>query len=156
MKSMSGQELQSFLYDQIPLARALGVSVKSANDEAAEVLSPLKPNLNHLGTAFGGSLGAVLILAGYTWLYQAMKSRGFNCHVLLRRSETDYRHPVDSDFSAKAIGPSPEDLKRFLQTYEKKGLARISLVAEIKNAGEPACLFKGEFVAQRADDSIFA
>ena len=99
----------------------------------------------------------MLILAGYTWLYQAMASRGLKCHVILRRSEVDYREPVDRDFAAIAKGPSQDDLERFLQTYRKKGLARISLEAEIfgEKNGAPtvACHLRGEFVAQAAEHS---
>lgn len=149
--------LESFLHEQIPLAKALGVSVIEAHDERAEVRCPLAPNLNHLGTAFGGSLGAVLILAGYTWLYQAMESRGFKCHVILRRSEVDYREPVDHDFSAVAKGPFEEELEKFLQMYKKKGRARLTLEAEIateKNGvSVVACRLQGEFVAQAAEHS---
>ncbi len=157
MNKTAPTELQAFLYNQIPLARALGIQVKVANDESAVVTAPLESNKNHLNTAFGGSLGAVLILSGYTWLYHLMISRGFDCHVLIRRSETDYRRPVDTDFTAIAFRPAPEELERFLKNYEKKGTARISIAAEIRSADpsadQAACLFKGEFVAQKATDT---
>lgn len=157
MNEVMTAKLETFLHEQIPLAKALGVSVVEANDLRAEVRCPLAPNINHLGTAFGGSLSAMLILAGYTWLYQAMESRGFKCHVILRRSEVDYREPVDHDFAAIARGPSEEDLEKFLQTYKKKGRARIALETEIfteKNGAKVvACHLQGEFVAQAADHS---
>lgn len=146
---MTPQELQNFLHLQIPMARALDVSVVEANDLKAVVRSPLEPNRNHLGTAFGGSLGALLILSGYTWLYHAMETRGHHVHVLLRKCETDYRAPVDTELIATAHKPA--DFQKFLKTFEAKGRARVTIHSEISDhTGDAVCFFEGIFVAQKA------
>lgn len=145
---MTPKQLQTFLYDQIPLARALGVSVVKADAISAVLKTPLEPNRNHLGTAFGGSLGAVLILSGYTWLYNALATRGHLCHVILQRHETDYLVPVDQTFETTARGPDEKEFERFLRTLERKGRARITLEAIVGSFDRPACEFTGDFVAE--------
>lgn len=69
---MTPTELTSFLHEQIPLARALSIEIIKADDHEALVMGPLAPNRNHMGTAFGGSLSAVLILSCYTWLFHRL------------------------------------------------------------------------------------
>lgn len=151
---MTIQQLETFLHAQIPLAKALGVEVLQADDQRAIVKAPLQPNRNHMGTAFGGSLAALLILSGYTWLYQLMATRRHRVHVILQKTETDYVLPVANDFSACATAPDNETVERFLKTFESKGRARISIHAEIENVeGKPACLLRGDFIAQRSDES---
>jgi len=147
-------ELQAFLHQQIPLSQALGAGVQKSDDESAEVSAPLAPNSNHLGTAFGGSLSALLILSGYTWLFHAMSARGHKCHVVLKRSEVDYVKPVTSAILATAKAPAQKDFEMFLKTYEKKGIARISILATISDSESSiAARFLGEFVATAATES---
>lgn len=147
-------ELQAFLHQQIPLSQALGVAVQRADDASAEVSAPLAPNSNHLGTAFGGSLSALLILSGYTWLFRAMSVRGHKCHVVLKRSEVDYVKPVTSSIIATATAPSEKEFDMFLKTFEKKGIGRVNISATISDSNSSiAARLLGEFVATPATES---
>jgi thioesterase domain-containing protein len=153
--SVSPSELEAFIHGQIPLAQALGARVVRADETAAAISTPLAPNRNHMGTAFGGSLSAALILAGYTWLYHAMAARGHSVHVILGRSEVDYLQPVAHDFIAVANAPAPELLAKFLKIFERRGVARLTLHAEIHtpsgDSEKVACRFTGEFIAERSE-----
>lgn len=145
---MTPSTLQSFILDQIPLVEALGVSIVRVDDELAELTAPLEPNRNHLGTAFGGSLGTILILAGYSWLYNAIEARGRKCHVVLKTSSVEYILPVNDTIKAIARAPALADFEKFLEAYEKKGTGRITIEASIESASGVACKFRGEFVAK--------
>ena len=89
---MTGPETEAFLHAKIPLARAMGVRVERCDSEALVLTAPLEPNHNHLGTAFGGSLAALATLAGYAFLWRELRDP--DAHIVIRRSELDYRHPV--------------------------------------------------------------
>lgn len=154
---MTLKELEAFLHAQIPLAQALGVTVVQADDSCAIVRAPLEPNRNHMGTAFGGSLAALLILSGYTWLYQLMAARRYHVHVILQKTETEYLYPVEDDIEARAEAPDDAAIERFLKTFEAKGRARISIRAEIKNGeGKTGCVLRGDFVASLSEESRFS
>lgn len=147
---MTPAALKKLLFEQIPLAEALQVEIARLDSEAAELTAPLEPNRNHLGTAFGGSLSAVLILAGYSWLYNAMSLRGFKCHVILKKSDIEYLKPVKSGFTAVAQSPNSRELEKFFDSFERKGTGRIVILAQIDCADGLACRLRGEFVARGA------
>jgi len=144
---MTTQEIEQFLKQQIPLAEAMGIHVRHVDGGSAEVDAPLAPNKNHLDTAFGGSLNAVLLLACYTWMFNLLKARGFSYHVVLKSSQAFYFKAVDSDFTAICRAPAQDVIDRFLKTLEKKQRAQIDLKASVESpAGEHCCL-EGIFVA---------
>jgi thioesterase domain-containing protein len=150
---MTNTELEKFIHEQIPISKAMGVKIIKADDESVEIFGPLEPNRNHLGTAFGGSLNALLVLAGYSWIFNSLENQGHHCHILLKSGHTEYIHPVEEGLTAICLKPSQEVLDEFIRIYERKGLARINLVSEVTSPQGPACIFKGEFVAQRAQQS---
>jgi thioesterase domain-containing protein len=148
---MKPSELEKFLYDQIPLASALEISVLHADDGSAAVKAPLYPNRNHMGTAFGGSLNAVMVLAGYAWLFQCLETRGQSGHVVLKQSTIQYLLPVAADFTAIAKGPERADFEKFLNGLARKGRSRVHVVIEIDTPSGVACRLSCEFVARSGD-----
>jgi thioesterase domain-containing protein len=144
---MTPAEIEAFLHEKIPLAQAMGVRVELCDPEAFVLTAPLEPNHNHLGTAFGGSLAALATLTGYTCLWHELDDR--DAHVVIRRSELDYRHPVRSTLRAICRRPEAGELAAFRSTFAKAGKARITLEVTIEE-GERVCLhFSGDFVAVR-------
>ena len=50
--------LEDLLHHDIPLTRAMQLTVHSWADHQLRLAMPLAPNVNHTGTMFGGSLSA--------------------------------------------------------------------------------------------------
>lgn len=144
------EDLRDYLYSQIPISKAMGVEINQANHSGVEVTAPLDPNSNHMDTAFGGSLGTLLILSGYAYLFHRMKMSGIECHVLIKESKINYLLPVREDLRAICTAPEEEDYAKFLSTFQRRGIARIILTAHIETIEGRACLFSGEFIAQKA------
>ena len=144
---MSPAEIEAFLHEKIPLARAMGVRVEACDAEALVLTAPLEPNHNHLGTAFGGSLAALATLAGYACLWHALDDR--DAHLVIRRSELDYRHPVTGTLRAVCRRPEERKLETFRATFAIAGKARIILDASIEEEGRQCLHFRGVFVAVR-------
>ncbi len=145
---MTATELENFLYKQIPISKALGARVARADLSVVEITAPLPTNINHLGTAFGGSLNAILVLAGYTWLFQLLEGENPHSHVILKTGHTEYLRPVKEDIRALCFAPEADELDRFLRTFRKRGKSRITLKAVVLTMEGEACRFTGEFVAQ--------
>lgn len=144
-------DLLSFLHSQIPLTKSLGLSIVSINEKGALIRAPLSANHNHMGSAFGGSLSTMMILSGYIWLYDALIKNGHHGHVILSKEESEYLFPVTTDIEVLARAPSPEDWKKFEESFKRKGLGRITIHSEIQSGtGGPAAAFEGEFVARRS------
>jgi thioesterase domain-containing protein len=147
---MKTNELKAFLNEQIPLSVAMGIEILEANNERAMISAPLKLNSNHLGTAFGGSLGALLIFAGYAWLFNRLEDEGNHCHILIQKAHTDYLLPVDEEIFSICEAPSAEEYEKFMNAYARKGIARMTLSTSIKTSKGTCCSFSGEFVAQKS------
>ena len=60
---MAPSELEQYLYEKIPLSRAIQISAIEVNEHTVRLRAPLTPNLNHRATVFGGSAVAVAILS---------------------------------------------------------------------------------------------
>ncbi len=142
---MTSQDLENYLFEQIPLARQLGARVNALSDKFAVITAPLEPNRNHMQTAFGGSLQCLLILAAYAWLYNLMKLNAKTCHLILQKCEVEFLKPVSEEIFAKCFAPTDTLLRQFLTTYDKKGMARLELKASIGDK----CKMTAWFVAKK-------
>ena len=145
--NMTLTETEQFLHAQIPLAKAMGVHVAAADAACVVLTAPLSPNHNHLGTAFGGSLNAMAVLAGYSFLWLQLEDR--EAHVVVRRSNIDYRRPVTGEIRAVCVAPDAAALTSFQTCFAQKGKARITLDVTIEEAGAVCVAFQAEYVALR-------
>lgn len=143
---MSPRDLERFLCEKIPLTKALEIKILHSGSDYAEIAAPLKPNINHFGTVFGGSLHSVLILSCYSWLFNLLEENGFSTHVVLKSSTVKHAGPVQKDFSAICKSPEPEATERFIKTMQKKKRAQITLKSSVQVDGKTVCELEGEFV----------
>lgn len=141
------RETEAFLHQQIPLTRAMGVTVESWNGRQLVLQAPLEPNHNHLGTAFGGSLCALATLAGYGLLWLVLGDR--EAHVVVRESHIRYHHPVRGALRATCSLPAEEEMTAFRRQFAEAGRARLALKAFIEDGGKACVEFEGTFVALR-------
>ena len=140
-------ETERFFHEQIPLTKAMGVRVEAHDGRQLVLTAPLVANHNHLGTAFGGSLAALATLAGYGLLWLELGNR--DAHIVIRRSELDYRHPVAGPLRAICRKPPEAELAAFRTTFAKAGKARVRLEVTVEEQGRVCMTFLGTFVAIR-------
>ena len=147
MNMSLARRTQELLHSKIPITRALGVRVEDYDGERLTLSAPLDVNVNHLGTAFGGSLNALAVLCGYALLWLELKDT--QCHIVIRESSISYERPVRGDLRAVCARPEAEELEQFKRAFHQKGKARISLAVTIEDEGTTAVRFRGTFVALR-------
>ena len=136
---------ERFFHEQIPLSAAMGVGVESFDGSQLVLTAPLEPNHNHLGTAFGGSLGAIAMLAGYGFLWLRLEDR--SAHIVIRRSSIEFHRPVRKSLRAICNGPDDEVMSGFMSQFLTRGKARVTLQVRVVEDGETCVEFEGEFVA---------
>lgn len=141
-------DLEAYLLEKIPLARAMGMRVEAGGPEALVLTAPLEPNHNHLGTAFGGSLGAMATLAAYGLLWLELGDGAG--HIVVHRAETVYHRPVRGEIRAICRRPAEVELAEFRRQFTESGKARIRLGATIEHGGRVCVEFAGDFVALRS------
>jgi thioesterase domain-containing protein len=139
--------LQKYLLKQIPISKGLGISVTEASLEEVLITAPLAPNLNHRGTAFGGSISAVAILSGWTLVYARLEAEGQFPVVVIQHNEIRYAKRVESAFAARARLAHPEKWPHFLQGLSRHGKARTIVAVEVEGTHGISALFRGSYVA---------
>ncbi len=140
--------MEAYLRDHIPLAAAMGVRVVAMASDEVILEAPLEPNLNHRDTAFGGSVAAVAILAGWTLVHRRLHEAGVSGRrTVIQASNVRYVAPVDTVFRATCKAPDPSAWARFLRTLERRGRARCRVSAEVTCRGVLAATFEGAYVA---------
>ena len=139
------RETEKFLHEKIPLTRAMEVRVESDDEHQLTLTAPLSANHNHLGTAFGGSLAALAMLAGYALLWLELGDR--DAHIVISESTLQFRRPVCGEL--RATCRRPEGLAVFREIFAAKGKARLKLEVTIESKGEIAVAFSGTYVAKR-------
>jgi thioesterase domain-containing protein len=144
---MTPREIEQYFRDKIPLTRAMVVRVESWSDGKLILSAPLEANHNHLGTAFGGSLNALAMLAGYGLIWLSLGDA--NAHVVVRRGTANFLKPVRGELRAACQVLGEAEMEAFRQRFLASGKARITLLAVIETEEGAAVEFEGEYVALR-------
>lgn len=146
--SMTTRGLEAFLHEKIPLTKAMGLRVAESNASRLVLEAPLDKNVNHLGTAFGGSLHTLPTLACYAALWTLLREAGIDGHVVVKHSEAFYRAPVTATLRAVCARPPADLVAEFINDLRRHKKARMELTAVVEGAnGKPAVEFSGSFVA---------
>ncbi len=135
------------LHEELPLTRAIGMEVSAWDGQTVTLTAPLKPNLNHTETAFGGSIACMGILAAYALLYLLFQEREISARVVIQKSTTDYLRPIDTDIISTARLPESEKIDEFLTTLRQKRRARLTLDSQLFSGKIVAATHSGTFVA---------
>ncbi|GLQ98476.1 YiiD C-terminal domain-containing protein [Dyella mobilis] len=148
----AAQALVAFIREGIPLTRAMALELGDYDGERLILVSPLAPNVNDKGCAFGGSLVSLMTLTGWGLVELALRARGEDCDVFVGTSSVRYLSPVWGDFQARAIPAEDANWEVFFATLASRGRARIEVTAEVPGEdGKPAATLAAQFVAKRRD-----
>ncbi|HEY0229747.1 MAG TPA: YiiD C-terminal domain-containing protein [Dokdonella sp.] len=140
--------LERELLTDIPLARAMALSVAGYDSRSLTLAAPLAPNVNDKGCAFGGSLASVMTLAGWGLLKLAVDARGLACDIYVQDSTVRYLAPVWQDFSALAELDEESSFDEFFAALAARGKGRLRVRCRVPlpDGGDAATL-EARFVA---------
>ena len=141
------RELQATLDHEIPLSRAIGITVARYDAAGLALWAPLAPNTNHKSTAFAGSLNALTTLAGWGLVWLLLREHGLRGTIVIQESSTAYRLPVRGDFTAVCARPKAEVVEAFVTAFRRKGKARLALSVTIADGERTSVSFTGRYVA---------
>ena len=147
---MTAIALERLLIQNIPLALAMGIHSLSADSNGVRIHAPLGPNRNHLEGGFGGSIFNLLVLACYSnTLLSLPENAQEGSHVVIQSASIRYLQPVTDDMIATCRFPAPSLLDKFRDGFQRKGVARLELTAELRTttSAEIMAILSGQFVA---------
>ena len=144
---MEPRAFEEYLHDHIPLSGAMGAVVLEAGPGGVVLEAPLAPNLNHRATAFGGSVSALAILAGWALVHLRLRDQGIRTRTVVQRSDVAYLKPVEAPFQARASVPVPDAWARFVKSLRRRGRGRGRVRVEVTSAGVGVATLDGDYVA---------
>lgn len=144
--------MTEWLHRTVPLSAAMEVRVLRLEEGTATLTMPLAPNVNHMGTVFGGSLNALGLLTAAVAVLTRLRPAGYKHILVVRHSEYSYHRPAKSDPTAQAelTGRQWANLKPALETGDP---ARLELETTITAQTQPTGTLKAHFTL-RAPSSI--
>jgi len=140
------QALQQTLAQDIPITQHMGITVEGYDEKGLILKAPLAGNTNPKGTAFAGSINALLTLAGWGLIWLILKELDVVGDVVIQNSSISYLRPVTGDFAAVCHKPDQDTIARVGRSLKKKGKARVELSAEIYQRDMVVVGFKGRYV----------
>lgn len=139
--------LQTRICAEFALAAHIGIVVESADDSGLVLRAPLLPNANDKGTAFGGSLFALAVLAGWSWLARYLAKHSIAAEAVIQESNIRYLAPVNGAFRATLAAPAAAEIEKFRKMLRRAARARILLHVDIHDGATLATCFEGWYVA---------
>ena len=139
-------ELQNTLYTEIPITRHFNLKVGSYDGHSLRLDAPLAENINHAGTAFGGSLSSLVTLAGWSIVWFILRESHLEGEIVIQDGACNYLLPVTRDFSAYCYKPEASQIARFERMLRSHGRARLELEAVILDDDKVAVSFRGRYV----------
>jgi thioesterase domain-containing protein len=143
------EQLEEYLYHQIPVTKSLGVKVDICNNDSIQLSAPINLNYNHKKTAFGGSLSVMGILSGWSLVY--MKLMGQRNEIVIQDSSMSYLKPVKGDFTSVSKYCESESWEKFHKSFERRGKGRVSVESILYCEGEIVAKHNGTYVALKTD-----
>ena len=141
-------ELERSILAEIPLTRAMQLSLRDYDGDRLTLAAPLSPNINDKGCAFGGSLVSAMTLVGWGLVVLKLREFGADCDVYVQDSTVRYLAPVWSDFIAQSQLMEGETWQEFAAILKQKGRARAVMDCRVPLAeGGDACTMQARFVA---------
>ena len=144
--SMTNDQVRDYLYQQIPLSRAMGIGIDQAATSLVILNIPLAPNINHRETAFGGSISAAGILACWTLVHLRLDELDMHTRLVIHKNKMVYRQPIADDFQAQCHFNDETTWDQVLEMLDRWGKAKLQLTASLVCQGKKAAEFQGSFV----------
>ena len=139
--------VEAYLHKHIPISGAMGFRVLGASSDEVVLEAPLEPNTNHRATAFGGSISALAILAGWAMVHFRLRDEGLEVRTVIRDGGVRYDQPVRGAFQARCPAPPADAWERFVQTVRRRGKGRILFQVHLSAGALSVGSYKGTYVA---------
>lgn len=143
-EGMTPGEMTEWLHRAAPLSAAMGVRVIRLQEGGAELTIPLRPNINHEGTVFGGSLNALGLLTAAAAALNRLRREGYKHRIVVRRSEYSYHRPAAADPVAQTE-ITDDQWSKLRPILEKGGKARLDVKVKVTAQGKTVGTLKAQF-----------
>jgi thioesterase domain-containing protein len=143
-----GKYLEETLRTKIPITKEMGIRVASYDGYTLLLQAPLERNVNDKGTAFGGSLFSLAVLAGWGLIFLKLKEENLSGDIVIHESTISYHLPVTGILAARCSIPEGEEYADFIERLRSRGRGKISLETILSRDSRVAVKFSGRYVVK--------
>lgn len=147
---MTKEEAQQYIETNIPITKAMGMTINALSRREVRLGAPINLNINHRGSAFGGSIDSLFLTTGWAFIRFLIDHYQPTPIIVGSRGTTNFIKPVLDDFEASLEMPEDAAIDKFLATFDRFGKARITARATIYQNGELCAEFEGDYVVVKA------
>ncbi|HHO76531.1 MAG TPA: DUF4442 domain-containing protein [Deltaproteobacteria bacterium] len=126
----------AFLEKAVRIIEQTGVKIVDLKERYAKILMPFAPNINHIGTMYGGSLFILAEFSGGVIYYASFDYTRF--YPIIKDVSIRYRRPATTDVTLE-VRLSPEEVEAIEDAADKDGKKDWSMNLELKDAHEEVC-----------------
>lgn len=137
--------LADVLTRQIPLGGNMQLSIARLDARGIELHAPLAPNVNDKGTAFGGALVSLMILAGWSLPRLLLRRADLAADLVIGRCEVRFTAPVEAAFAVHCDWPDTAAIGDFFDRLRARGRGKLDLAPRIVAAGEVAATLSARY-----------
>lgn len=125
--------LISEIISTIPLARAMELRGLRYDGQELLLELPLQANINDKGCAFGGSMAAGAIVAGWGLVRLAIGESGRRADIFVQDQQASFLRPAWSTLLLRCAWETEAAKTTLLSQYDARGRARATLQVSISS-----------------------
>lgn len=119
------------LAQSVPIIGKTGATIVDLADRYARIVMPLGPNVNHIGTMYGGSLFILAELSGGVIWYVSFDHERF--YPIIREVDIKYLSPAATDVSLE-VSLGEEEARAIQESADREGRCDWSMDLQLKDA----------------------
>jgi len=125
--------LQTFLYQEIPLTRDMGLEIKEFSSESIITTAPLDKNINDKGSVFGGSSSALMIITAWSLIKLNCQNNGITSDIVIHKNETTWNKALYENLIIKARFKKEYNFWDIKRVLKRSKLQRVECIIELQD-----------------------
>lgn len=147
INSNKAAELEKFIRSNVKVAEFMDIHVAELSECSVRLTAPLDSNINHYGTAFGGSLSTLGIVSGWALIQYKISEEKISARLAIQESKTKYIAPAIGDFEATINSLPNEVWDEFISEFNENGKSKIRLLSHLYSDGNLVAVHEGVYAA---------
>ena len=138
-------QAKEYVHEFVPLSREMGLEIEELSNRSVQIKAPLSNNSNIYKGATSASVDRLFLFLCYTYLKLVSENIEPDPEFVFHHAETTFFRPITNDFSARLLMPPQKEVRRILRELKRKGVAEISLEAQIRYGDEIFVAYSGQY-----------
>jgi len=136
----SAAALNQTWHNEIPVSKAMGITISKYDGDSIELRAPLQANINVHGTTFAGSIYTLATLCGWGLIQLHMQSHKIRGAIVLADASIKYLKPLQTEPVART---SMSQLEGDFSRLEQGRNAKLNVTVSVLDGNSEVALFKG-------------